>query len=720
VRLLVAWLLSAAALLVAAWIVPGASTTNFGGALVAALVIAVLNAVLPPLVAALRLPLMLLTGFLLILVVDALMLLAADSITNGDLTVDSFWSALGVALVAAAVGVILDAVAGSNDDDTYTFRVTQRIARRGEKPVSTDAPGIVFLEIDGLALPVLQRAMRDGSTPNMARWLSDGSHALAEWETDLSSQTGASQAGILLGSNEDIPAFRWVEKETGKLMTCSAPPDCAEIERRHSSGRGLLSDGGASRGNLLSGEADHMILTVSRIDAEKHANPGYRAFLANGFNVMRALVLFGWEVVLEWTAASRAKRRDVRPRGNRGGKYPFLRAALCVVVRDVIVYGVLTDMMEGRPAVYATFSSYDEVAHHSGLERADTLEALRKLDQQFGRIERARRYAPRPYELVVLSDHGQTQGATFKQRNGYGLDELVERSLEHGGVTEIAGGDEQSSMVGHAIGEATGQKPKKPAKNDVSDRDVIVLGSGNLGLVYLMDERRRLTLEELNDRHPRLLPALGSRRGGSALPRLWARRRNGSVGTVFAECSSTFAAHRRLRACRRHHGRELLRPIARRGLRIRGADLLPRRTRRSPDSSVSSLPRIAPVRRRADCRRCGGQPSAQRLASPTEWRDSGQRRDAVAVGPDGTTSAGRSLSAPRQEDGDVLSAQQLGSRARPGRDHLRSDGPRPRSRPLRSSSSGTSPRASWSSTECATRPRRAGPRVRPRPRRRTL
>jgi uncharacterized membrane protein YvlD (DUF360 family) len=503
-----AWVLSAAALLIAAWIVPGASVRNFGGALVAALVIALLNALLPPLVAALRLPLMLLVGFVLVLVVDALTLLAADSLTNGDLSVDSFWSALGVALVAAAVGVVLDAVAGSNDDDTYTFRVIQRIARRGGDRIITDAPGIVFLEIDGLALPVLQRAMRDGSAPNMARWLSDGSHVLAEWETDLSSQTGASQAGILLGSNTDIPAFRWVEKETATLMTCSAPPDCAEIERRHTSGRGLLADGGASRGNLLSGEADHVILTVSRIDAEKHANPGYRAFLANGFNVMRALVLFLWEVVLEWTAASRSKRRDVRPRGHRGGYYPFMRAALCVVVRDVIVYGVLADMMKGRPAVYATFSSYDEVAHHSGLERADTMEALRKLDQQFGRIERARRYAARPYELVVLSDHGQTQGATFKQRNGYGLDELVERSLEHGGVTEIAGGDEQNSMVGHAIGEATGTKKQKRPKNDVSDRDVIVLGSGNLGLVYLMEERRRLTLEELSERHPRLLPAL--------------------------------------------------------------------------------------------------------------------------------------------------------------------------------------------------------------------
>ncbi|HZE28637.1 MAG TPA: alkaline phosphatase family protein [Gaiellaceae bacterium] len=252
-----------------------------------------------------------------------------------------------------------------------------------------------------------------------------------------------------------------------------------------------------------------MILTVSRMDAEKRANPGYRAFFANGFNVVTVLVLFAWEVLLEWSAAGRAKRRDVRPRGHRGGIYPFLRATLCVVVRDLIVYSVLTDMMKGRPAIYATFSSYDEVAHHSGLERADTLEALRKLDQQFGRIERARAFAARPYELVVLSDHGQTQGATFKQRNGYGLDELVARSLEGADVAAIADGDENHTSVGNALGEATGstQKRKRP-KNDVSDRDVVVLGSGNLGLVYLMEERRRLSREEIDERHPRLLPAL--------------------------------------------------------------------------------------------------------------------------------------------------------------------------------------------------------------------
>ena len=243
-------------------------------------------------------------------------------------------------------------------------------------------------------------------------------------------------------------------------MACSAPDDCAELERRHATGIGLLVNGGSSRGNLLSGEADEVILTVSRIEAEKKANPGYRAFFANGFNVTRSFVLFIFEVLVEYTDALRQKRRDVRPRGHRGGIYPYLRGVMCVIVRDLIVYGVLTDMMRGRPAVYATFSSYDEVAHHSGIERSDTLEALRKLDQQFARIDRARRYAPRPYKLVVLSDHGQTQGATFKQRNGYGLDDLVSRSLEATDVKEFAGGDEQHAMVGHAMGEATG-KPRE-------------------------------------------------------------------------------------------------------------------------------------------------------------------------------------------------------------------------------------------------------------------
>ncbi len=231
---------------------PGRRNRDLLGALVVAAIVAVLNAVIPPVLAALRLPLTLVLGFLLVLIANALILLIAGELAE-SFTVDNFGWALLAAFVVGAVSVVLSVLLGLADD-MGSIRIAQRIARRQGIIASTDVPGIIYLEIDGLAKPVLQRAMRDGNAPNMARWARE-THSLAEWETDLSSQTGASQAGILLGSNEDISAFRWVEKETATTMTCSAPPDCAELERRLGTGIGLLVDGGASRGNLLSGEA---------------------------------------------------------------------------------------------------------------------------------------------------------------------------------------------------------------------------------------------------------------------------------------------------------------------------------------------------------------------------------------------------------------------------------------------------------------------------------
>ena len=85
--------------------------------------------------------------------------------------------------------------------------------RKQGKVVETDVPGVFFLEIDGLAEPVLEKAMAQGYAPTMKRWLEEGSHRLVGWETDLSSQTGASQAGLLHGNNFDMPAFRWYDRQ---------------------------------------------------------------------------------------------------------------------------------------------------------------------------------------------------------------------------------------------------------------------------------------------------------------------------------------------------------------------------------------------------------------------------------------------------------------------------------------------------------------------------
>src|SRR4051812_19043513 len=115
-RLVVAWLVGAASVGIAAWVVEGVALSDPAGAFIAAFLIAVLNALLPPVIAALRLPLALLSGFVAVLIADAAVLRIAADIAPDHIRVDSFGSALLAALLIAAASVVLQVIIGSNDD----------------------------------------------------------------------------------------------------------------------------------------------------------------------------------------------------------------------------------------------------------------------------------------------------------------------------------------------------------------------------------------------------------------------------------------------------------------------------------------------------------------------------------------------------------------------------------------------------------------------------
>ena len=101
----------------------------------------------------------------------------------------------------------ISALLSIDDDLPWARNQVQRRLRRMIPTQKSDVPGVVFLEIDGLAKPILQKVIREGYMPTLSRWLESGSHVLTGWETDTSSQTSASQAGILHGNNTNIPAI---------------------------------------------------------------------------------------------------------------------------------------------------------------------------------------------------------------------------------------------------------------------------------------------------------------------------------------------------------------------------------------------------------------------------------------------------------------------------------------------------------------------------------
>lgn len=532
VRVLVLWFLVALVFWVVVALLPGFDVPSFGALLLTTALIALINALLWPLLIRVVLPLAVFSFGLGSLVLNAVVVSIAVNVVDGS--APPFLGAIAAAFILS-VSLMLLTPALSLDDDARQLRIVRRRARRVREANRTEVPGVILFEIDGLAEPVLLRALSEGHAPTMARWLEHGSHRIVPWECDLSSQTGASQAGLLLGSNHDMPAFRWYEKETGHTMVSNHGKDAAELERRRSDGRGLLAVDGASRGNMFSGDAPRCSATMSAIrDRRRSRANEYFAYFADPYGFPRTIALYLWDAILELRAARRQRRRG-EERVDRGGLYPLMRGAITVIMRDLNVATLLGDIVEGVPVVYSTFVGYDEVAHHSGVEQPDAFAVLRQHDAQLARLERAVKQAPRPYHLVVLSDHGQSQGRPFRQRYGVELGELVRGALARGEVFAPAASDEGLSTVGGALTDARDEdnagarllaratndqlvdgevvlgpnrKAVEAERKDAAGHSAVVLASGGLGLISLPERDHRMSLEEIASLHPQLITTL--------------------------------------------------------------------------------------------------------------------------------------------------------------------------------------------------------------------
>jgi uncharacterized membrane protein YvlD (DUF360 family) len=530
-------LLDAAILLLLSELLEGFVLDGAATALGAAALIGLLNALVWPALARLALPLTVLTlGFAALVLNGVLVAFAIDLLPGAE--VATLWEGIVITVLVAGLTAAIYSLLAIDEDEAWHRNVVRRQARRRKQVVESDVPGVLFLEIDGLAHDVLLRALQDGSAPTLASWVRGGSHRLRCWETDWSSQTGACQAGLLHGSNEDMPAFRWWEKERGAAIVTNHPRDAEEIERRHSDGRGLLHADGASRANILSGDAPHSMLTMSTaLRRRRPIGRDYAAYFARPYAAARTLALVIADVVRERRAARSQVRDDVRPRIHRSRAYVFARAWGTVVQRDLQVATVIGDVLAGRPVVYTTFLAYDEVAHHSGIERHDALAVLHDLDRQIARIATACAEAPRPYRLVVLSDHGQSQGETFRDRYGQALEELVREACDPDSVVAAEAGDDDAlsylsagltevardeTLAGRTVRAATRERRADgavaldpAARREVEEThdggelpELSVMASGCLGLISFPRERGRVSLERIEALYPRLVPTL--------------------------------------------------------------------------------------------------------------------------------------------------------------------------------------------------------------------
>jgi hypothetical protein len=218
-------------------------------------------------------------------------------------------------------------------------------------------------------------------------------------------------------------------------------------------------------------------------------------------------------------------------------------------MRDMLTDLVIGEMGRGTPIVYADYLGYDEIAHHAGPERPESMEQLDRVDRMMRSLSRAAEDAPRRYHFIMVSDHGQTQGAPFHDRYGVTLEELV-RGLMEGEVTSldatndvegwgavntflteasrtpgttgrivrrtmrsntqdgvVALGDTDAQLKGAKV-EGDHRAEKALVEEGVVVPDLVVAASGNLANIYFPEIRERVSLEGIAARHPQLLPGL--------------------------------------------------------------------------------------------------------------------------------------------------------------------------------------------------------------------
>jgi hypothetical protein len=389
--------------------------------------------------------------------------------------------------------------------------------------------GFVGIQIDALAFEDLERALEAGHMPFLRRLIERDGWELRRFPAGLPSATPAAQAAIFHGVKDRIPAFRFYEKRDRRVIIGSQPASMQFI-RDGLPDRGILT-GGSSYVNLYDGGADRASWTLSDRNRQPFLSSlgGKRILLLLLVNPLRVLRMLG-AIVIEYFREE--KDRLVSQLRGQATHYwwylPFLHIGTNVVLRELQTLSVLLDIYVGVPRIYTTYNAYDEFAHHFGPSSRTAYKSLRALDRRIREVFKLINRMPgRPYDVYILSDHGQTPSVPYRVRYGETLGDTINDAVEQGVMVMARTGEyappreaveflvgeleEVASTSGRAarrIGFGLGRWLRRHYKvfplvaevvRPLKDHDLVVTYSSSLAHVYWTRPEHPLTFNEIRN-----------------------------------------------------------------------------------------------------------------------------------------------------------------------------------------------------------------------------
>jgi uncharacterized membrane protein YvlD (DUF360 family) len=533
-HILIVWIVETITLyLLGRWL-PGLSISSEFVAFLAVALIGLLNAGLRPLILQLTMPITVLTLGLFSFVLNIVVVVLVAYILPGFNFLD-YPSVIYVVLGLSLMNLLASNLLALDENDSYYRAVIPKLKPKDLPPEIAQPKGLIIIEIDGLSYDVIREAIALDYMPTLKKYL-EKDYQIHSWNCGLPSQTSASQLGILYGDNANVPAFRWYEKDRGKLVVSNHLGDTAMIEQRFQHNAGLLETNGTSLGNMFSGNASKAILTMSKLSQfrklPKRSGVFYNFFL-NPYNYIHTILLMILELIREAYQSAYQVLSNHKPRIRRTISFAFERAISAVLMRELTTHILIENMFSGSQTIYATYIGYDVIGHHTGAASPGAMTTLRDIDKQIQRIKDVIDLAPRLYEIVLISDHGLSEGVPFQQLYGLTLEQLIRNILQDQySIVDTGASEETKGYVNSLLQMAIAPHRKfnktarrfyeqykkdkgtpfyfevPPKETGVDQSDIVLCASGSLAMLYFTNYKQRLYLEEIKQLHPNLIEAL--------------------------------------------------------------------------------------------------------------------------------------------------------------------------------------------------------------------
>lgn len=331
----------------------------------------------------------------------------------------------------------------------YTFEILRRKIRRVfdrsellrrlmRLPAEdTWGPGVLLIQLDGLAYDQLKRAISQGRMPFVRRLLHRENYELASFYSGQPATTPAVQGELHYNVRCAVPSFGFLDRKAKRFRIMYDYDTVTEVENSlKEAGDEPLLKGGSSWVNIYSGGAapDECHFCAASLSPQSMLS-------WNALRIGLSIVVLHFAATLrlifllfvEFLRAVYDMVKGVLKGESfiKEVKFIISRVFVGTVMREVVQIGAGLDLTRGLPIIHLNFLGYDERAHRRGPGSAFAHAELRRIDDTIKRLYRsAHNSHRRDYQVILYSDHGQETARSYEEEHPGGLGQTVLNGLK--------------------------------------------------------------------------------------------------------------------------------------------------------------------------------------------------------------------------------------------------------------------------------------------------